>query len=189
MPLENILQSIEQRKATEMERITASFEVQMRDLEKITKKKIQEIVNDSARQSAEECRSLENKELSNAEIEARKLVWEKRAQLVEENLTKAFDFMKNVRSSKSYKKMITDMVDLARKKLGDGCTVTVNEADASLLKGVKGITVRMQDIDPYGGLIAESRDGSREMDLTVTTMMKDLRDGLSLELYERIGAK
>ncbi len=189
MPLENILQSIEQRKAAETEQIAARFEEQMRLLDKETERRIQEIAAASARQSAEECRSLENMELSNAEIEARKLVWEKRTELVEEMLAKAFDFMKEMHSSKSYKKMTTEMVSLAVKKLGEGCTVRVNGSDAPLIKGVKGVKIKAEEVDPYGGLIGESRDGSMEIDLTITTMMKDLRDSLSLELYERIGAK
>ncbi len=189
MPLENILQSIEQRKAAETERIMADFEKRRIALEKDAERKIQEIAGASARQSAEERRTLENMELSNAEIEARKILWEKKTALVEEKLTEAFDYMKDVRSSKSYKKMMTGMVGLARQKLGEGCTIMVSAADAPLIRGSRGLSVKVEEVDPYGGLIAESHDGSMEIDMTVTTMMKDLKDGLMLELYERIGAK
>ncbi len=189
MPLENILQSIEQRKEAEIERITAKYNEQASALEKETEKRIRDIASSSARRSADDCRSLENMELSNAQIEARRLIWEKRAELVELSLAKAFDLVKDIRSSKSYRKMMTEMVDLARRKLGEECTVRVSKEDISLIRSAKGVTVKTEEVDPYGGLIGESRDGSMEMDLTVTTLIRDIRDALSLELYERIGAK
>ena len=185
MPLDNILQSIERRKSDEAASIIAKYQSQKEAIEKETERKIKEIEQSAKKKEDEDSRALENRELSNAEIEARKLIWEKRSTLIEEYLTTAFESMKDVRSSSSYKKILAAMADAAQRKLGKDCRIMISQKDSKLMKGLKTIE---KDIDPYGGIIAESADGSMEMDLTVTTLIKDLRERLSLVLYERIGA-
>jgi vacuolar-type H+-ATPase subunit E/Vma4 len=185
MPLDNILQSIEQRKAEEAASITEKYRAQMETVEKEAERKIREIEQGAKRREYEDSRALENRELSNAEIEARKLIWEKRSALIEEHLTAAFESMKDIRSSSTYKKILSSMINAAHLRLGKDCKIIINPRDSKI---VKGTNIVEKDIDPYGGIIAESADGTMEMDMTVTTLMKDLRERLSLAFYERIGA-
>ncbi|MBX8643557.1 MAG: hypothetical protein KIY12_02345 [Thermoplasmata archaeon] len=184
MPLDNILQSIEQNRSEEIRKIAERFQSQKEQMEKETERKIRDTEEYWKRRISEESRSLEKRELSNAEIEARRLIWEKRSSVVEERLKDAFDFLRDLRSTSSYRKIIQSMVETARKTLGEDCHIILRPNDAKL---VKDASVEEKEIDPYGGIVAVSSDGTREMDLTITTLIKELREKLSLQLYEKIG--
>ncbi len=189
MALENILQSIEERRNGELERISREFQQKTDSLSKETEARLEALRNEFGRKTAEDCKSLENRELSNADIEARRIVRERKSELVEGSLSKAYDIMDALSSSDGYKDIVTAMVATARRVLGKDCVVKVGEKGAGFIKESRGKKVAVADVDPSGGIVAESSDGSLELDLTIGTLKRELREKLMLEIAGKLGAK
>ena len=189
MALENILQSIEERRNEEIDRIGREYGQRLDALEKESESRIAELKSTYERRMQEDCRSLENRELSNADIESRKALRDRKYELVGANLTKAYEILDSLGSSPRYGEIVSDMVATAKKLLGKNCTIRIGENGASLIKETKGNRIIVDDVDPSGGLVAESSDGSMQLDLTFTTFKRELKDRLMLEIAEKFGVK
>ncbi len=189
MALENILQSIEERRDSELKRIRDDYQKKMEALSKEAEERLEILRNEYARRSAEDSRSLENRDLSNAEIEARRIVREKKSQLVDSSLGKAYEIMDGLSASPFYKAIATKMVATSRKTLGNDCVVRIGEKGAQFIKNSKGKRVVVEEVDPSGGIVAESSDGTMELDLTISTLKRELKEKLMLEIAEKLGAK
>lgn len=189
MALENILQSIEERRNAELDRIGRDYKQRLDALETETESRIAGLKSTYERRTVEDSRSLENRELSNADIEARKVLRGRKSELVEANLVKAYDFLDSLGSSASYGKIVSEMVATAKRLLGKNCTIRIGEKGAALVKESKGNKIVIDDVDPYGGLVAESSDGAMQLDLTFTTLKRELKERLMLEIAGKPGAK
>ncbi len=189
MALENILQSIEERRDSELKRIADEYKAKVEAAVSETQARLRTLQNEFERKTAEDSRSLENRELSNADIEAKRALRDKKSQLVDASLSKAFEIMDNMSNSPDYKDVILQMVATARKLLGNDCTIRVGEKGAHFIKNSKGKKVTVEEVDPSGGLVAESSDGTMELDLTVSTLKKELKERLMLEIASKFGAK
>lgn len=189
MALENILQSIEERRNSELDRISREYEGRMSSLASDSAARLEALKAEFARRTAEDCKSLENRELSNADIEAKRMLRERKSQLIEVSLGSAYKIMDDLNSSSAYASIVEEMVDAAKRILGKEFRIRVGQAGASLIKETKGRKVSVEDVDPHGGLIAESPDGTMELDFTVATLKRELKDRIMLEIAERFGAK
>ena len=125
MALENILQSIEERRDSELKRIADEYNAKVEAAVSETQARLRTLQNEFERKTAEDSRSLENRELSNADIEAKKALRDKRSQLVDAGLSKAYEIMDNLSNSPEYKDVVLQMVTTARKLLGSDCTIRV----------------------------------------------------------------
>jgi V/A-type H+-transporting ATPase subunit E len=189
MALENILQSIEERRNRELERISRDYMQRIEHIEKETQQRLDALQNEYRRKTAEDSKSLENRELSNADIEARRIVRERRSQLVEASLGKAYEIMDGLSASSDYKDIVDQMVKTSRNMLGKDCVIRIGESGAQFIKEGRGKKVVVEEVDPLGGLIADSSDGTMELDLTFTTLKKELKDRLMLEIAAKFGAE
>lgn len=186
MALENILRSIEERRNAELDRISSDYRQRLETLQRETETKLEALRSGYEKRTAEDCKSLENRERSNADIEARRIVRDTKSGLVEENLARAFGIMEGLGGSSSYKAVLEEMASTARRMLGKDCKISVGEGGQELLKG-KNITA--ENVDPFGGIVAESADGTMELDLTISTLKRELKDRIMLEIAEKFGAK
>ena len=187
MSLENIIREVEERKKKEMSRISAEYDARKQSLESETEKEISKIKADFDHRTQEESKSIEKRELDAARMEAKKILREKATELIELNLGKSMTFLNSIREYKGYDRILKEMAETSKKALGKGCTIRVASRDAGLLGDVKGIKVVEEEIDPFGGIIAESEDGTREMNLTVTTLSREIKEAVAVELSQRIG--
>ena len=107
--------------------------------------------------------------------------------LIEEAMGKATIYLKELRNSKDYKDIIARMVAAARHSLGGKITVRVSARDSSLIPQSKDLVIKEEEVDPYGGIIAQSSDGSMQVDLTLTSIMQDIREKLISRISEHLG--
>lgn len=189
MPLEEILKSIEERLSTEKAAISKEYADRMAELERKTQSEIERIEREYRERADREIRALESREISAAEIEARRLVRDRKGELIRERVSEAFELIDSLPSDKEYPEILHQMVTLAKKMLGKNCTVHVKQGEAKLISSIKGIKVEEQDIDPHGGVLCISHDGQRELDLTLTTVKKDLAEAITLAVSERMGGE
>ncbi len=184
MSLENIIQEIENRKAVEINKIADEYTKKINDVMVQKEKKINEIKDLYSRKKSEEALSIEKRELDAAEFEAKKIVRDKVAELINANVDKGVIILENLRNTEEYKEILNKMIQVSKKLLGTNCTVRVNPADTNLITD-SSVTIVKDNVDKYGGIIAESED--KEVDLTISSIIKNLRERIAMELSNIVG--
>lgn len=186
MSLEEILQDIELRGKQELQELTLYYEQKLKELESKQTAALK-VQNDKIRKaSEEEKRTAERTIISSAEMEALNTVRGKEGVLIEEAVQKAELYLKNIKDRKEYPETLSKMVEIARRVLGKDCRIYASKQDAATIKAADSRIIE-KDVDPFGGIMAESADGARELDLTVSAIVSEIREKLVSKLFESIG--
>lgn len=187
MSLENIIKEVDSRKQREIEKIRAEYEARRKSIQSQTEKEISSILAQFQTKTEEDSKTLEKREIDAANMDVRRLLMNKKNTLIEESLEKSTYFLRNLRNNKDYGKILKTMVNLSKGLLGKDCIAKVNPEDKGFVEDVTGVKIKTEKIDPYGGVVAISADGTREVNLTISSIIDDLREQISIELYEKIG--
>ncbi len=186
MSLEEILRDIELRGKQELDELKLYYEKKIADLQAKQDRAIS-AQNEKIRKSTDdEKRSAERTIISSAEMEALNILRSREGILVEEAASKAELYLKNMRDRKDYSEILAKMVDISRKTLGNDCRIFVSKEDSSKVTA-DGSKVVVKEVDPFGGIKAESSDGSRELDLTVSAIVSELREKITSQFYQYLG--
>lgn len=186
MSLEEILKDIELRGENELKELNSYYEKKLSDLQAKQDVAIKSQNEKIKKSSEEERRTAERTIISSAEMEALNTVRSRESQLISEAAEKAELYLKNIRSRKDYPEVLSRMVQVAQKTLGEDCTIYAAKSDAATVNRGKSKVVE-KEVDPFGGIVAESSDGSRELDLTITAVISEIREKLVSRLYEYLG--
>ena len=187
MTLEDILKDIESRGDGELKTLSDYYEQKISEIRKKQDLAIRNLQEKYEKLTEEEVRSVERTTISSGEMEALKIVRSRESSLIEEAMGKATIYLKELRNSKDYKDIIARMVAAARHSLGGKITVRVSARDSSLIPQSKDLVIKEEEVDPYGGIIAQSSDGSMQVDLTLTSIMQDIREKLISRISEHLG--
>src|SRR5207249_8186414 len=76
------------------------------------------------------------------------------------------------------------MINTSKKKLGQSIVVHCREEDKTLLKDL-GVTAG-KSIKTLGGIIAENKEGTKELDLTFEELLRTHEDQIKSFLSERM---
>lgn len=186
MSLEEILKDIELRGKQELKELMLYYEKRLNDLEAKQSAALK-VQNDKIiKASEEERRTAERTIVSSAEMEALNTVRGKEGALMEEAAGKAELYLKNMKERREYPEILSKMVEIAHGTLGRDCKILASKNDAEIIKAGDS-KVQVKDIDPYGGIIAESSDGSRELDLTISAIISEIREKLVSQLHGYLG--
>jgi len=82
-----------------------------------------------------------------------------------------------------YKKTLETMVKTSTKKLDQNITVHCREEDRTVLKEM-GVIIG-SSIQTLGGIVAENKDGTKELDLTFEELLRTREDEVKGFLTER----
>lgn len=155
------LQSIEAARATEAARITAH-----RDGE------IAALRAESVRLTEAEAARERAQRLAAAKLKARKLLYEAREARLEQAIQETRDLLRKYADSDEYPATLQRMVDVATDRLGMQVRVRGRSADASALAKVAGKAVDATPLSILGGLVAETPDGSRRLNLSFDELLR-----------------
>lgn len=186
MSLEDILKDIELRGKQELQQLTLYYEKKLKDLEAKQSAALKEQSDKINKAVEEERRTTERTIVSSAEMEALNVVRTREGALIDEAMGKAEIYLRNMRERKEYPDILGKMVEIAQRTLGRDCRIIASSEDAALLKA-NGSTILKKEVDTYGGIKAESSDGSRELDLTVSAILSEIREKLIAQFYEHLG--
>ncbi|MEM3852082.1 MAG: V-type ATP synthase subunit E family protein [Methanomassiliicoccales archaeon] len=187
MPLENILETIEQNKKAELQRIEEEYAARFQAVDMESEEEIKRLLAEYASKRQSETNAIESSGISAAEIEARSILRDRKGALIEEGLNQAFNTLEDLPGTDEYGSILEEMVACAKRLLGRNCIIRARKADLPLLEGKKGIKVVEEEVDPYGGILCTSSDGTKEVDLTISTLKNELREALALAISERLG--
>ena len=186
MPLEDILQEVEKRKDQEIKKISEEYETKIGSVNSEVEEELQRLEAYYSRKLEEDSRALREREVELAKMEAKGLEREKISQLMNNALQRADFFLRNIADTREYSQILRKMVNLSMEILGENCIVHARKADLSFLQDMNRIRIAKDHIKEPG-IIAESSDGNRELDLTIGTVMDDLREKISLEFVKHLG--
>ncbi|MGI0065901.1 MAG: V-type ATP synthase subunit E, partial [Nitrosotalea sp.] len=163
MSIETFIQEIETRKRKEIEDLEKDLQENKSRLQtemNHTLKEIQERFSTEAKVKSEreQARIIEA-----SKLQAKKIMFD----AINANMQSAFTIIQkeieNYTNSPQYKKSLETMVSNSKKKLGQNIIVHCREEDKSILKEL-GVTTS-KSIKTLGGIIAENKEGTRELDL------------------------
>lgn len=186
MPLEDILQEVEKRKEQEIRKISDEYKSKIDSANSEVENQLRKLEAKYAKKTEDDSRGLRERELELAKMEAKGLEREKVSQLMNNALQRADFFMKNIAETEQYKAILKKMVNLSLEVLGPNCIVSARKEDLSFLQDMNRIRIAKTYIKEPG-IIVESSDGSRELDLRINTIMEDLKERISLELVKHLG--
>lgn len=184
MSIETFLLEIENRKKREIESLDKDLAEKKSKLQReldLTIKEIQEkFANEAKVKSEREYARI----IEASKLQAKKIMFD----AVNENMQSAFDVIKkeieNYAKGPQYKKALETMVNSAKKKLGQNIVVQCRDEDKQALKDM-GITVG-KSIKTLGGIVAENKEGTKELDLTFDELLRTHEDQIKSFLSERM---
>ncbi|HKU32390.1 MAG TPA: V-type ATP synthase subunit E family protein [Candidatus Nitrosotalea sp.] len=184
MSIETFLLEIENRKKKELDSLDKDLAEKKSKLQTeldITLKEIQEkFANEAKVKSEREYARI----IEASKLQAKKIMFD----AINENMQSAFDTIKkeieNYTAGTQYKKALETMVNSSKKKLGQNIVVHCRDEDKAALKDM-GITIG-KSIKTLGGIVAENKEGTKELDLTFDELLRTHEDQIKSFLSERM---
>lgn len=184
MSIETFLLEIENRKKKEIESLEKDLAEKKSKLQtemNITVKEIQEkFANESKIKAEREYARI----IEAGKLQAKKIMFD----AINANMQSAFTVIEKeietYTKSPQYKKALETMVNSSKKKLGQNIVVHCRDEDKSSLKDL-GVTIG-KSIKTLGGIVAENKEGTKELDLTFEELLRIHEDRIKSFLSERM---
>jgi vacuolar-type H+-ATPase subunit E/Vma4 len=164
------LQSIVEHQAAETARIVGERDA-----------KVEEIRSQAARATELEVQRERAQRIAAAKLRSRKQLYEAREQRLESAIGETRDLLRNFTSSSAYPGVLRRMWTVANEELGKPVRVSGRAEDAGLLSKVAGKSFDPTPQPILGGLIAETPDGTRRLNLSFDELLR-LREDRVREL-------
>jgi len=110
--------------------------------------------------------------LASAKLQSRKLVYEAEETRMTSALGQTRELLENFTDSDEYPKVLKRMIGYATDVLGKSAKVSGRPADAALLKKLAGAGFDPTAQPILGGLVAESADGARRLNLSFDELLR-----------------
>lgn len=184
MSIETFIQEIENRKRKEIETLDNDIQEKKSKLQNETSATLKEIQERFAKEAKVKSEREQARIIESAKLQAKKIMFD----AINANMQSAFAVItkeiENYTKSPQYKKALETMIASAKKKLGQNIIVHCREEDKSILKEL-GITTS-KSIKTLGGIIAENKEGTRELDLTFDELLRTNEDQVKSFLSEKM---
>ena len=181
MALEDLVEEIRRRGEAEIEKIRSSRSTDEARLRKEREAKLAEIRTQTAKLAEIEAARERAQRLAAAKLKSRKLLYEAREQRLENAVTETRRLLEEFTESREYEAVLRQMVDAAGRSLGKQLRVSGRAQDASRLAKVAGRAFDPTPQPILGGIVAETNDGSRRLNLSFDELLR-LREDRVREL-------
>jgi V/A-type H+-transporting ATPase subunit E len=114
--------------------------------------------------------------LAAAKLEARKKLFEAREELIEARLGEVQQALSRFTQSADYPKVLGRMYAQALQQLGKGVQVSGRVEDAAALQALAGKDHLATPVPILGGLVAETTNGDRRLNLSLDELLRLRRD-------------
>ena len=184
MSIETFVHEIENREKKDIENLDAELaqkKVALQNKRDITIRETQERASREAKTKSErEAARL----IEAARLQAKKILFD----AINTNLGSAFDVikqeLKNYTKTLQYKKTLEEMVNSAKKKIDQNVVIHCRDEDNSFLKNM-GVIIG-SSIQTLGGIVAENKEGTKELDLTFEELLRTHEDEVKGLILERM---
>lgn len=184
MSIETFLLEIENRKKREIESLEKDLAQKKSKLESQTNVTVKEIQDKFANEAKIKSERQYARIIEAAKLQAKKIMFD----AINANMQSSFTVIKQeietFTKTPQYKKALETMINSAKKKLGQGIIVHCKDEDKPYLKDM-GITIG-SSIKTLGGIVAENKEGTKELDLTFEELLRTHEDLIKSFLSERM---
>jgi len=184
MSIETFIQEIENRKQKEIEGLEKDLAEKKSKLQSEMTNTIKEIQERFSAEAKIKSEREQARIIEASKLQAKKIMFD----AINVNMQSAFAVIQqeieNYTRSPQYKKSLETMVSNSKKKLGQDIIVHCREEDKSILKEL-GVTTS-KSIKTLGGIIAENKEGTRELDLTFEELLRTNEDQVKSFLSEKM---
>ncbi|MGC8687526.1 MAG: V-type ATP synthase subunit E [Candidatus Micrarchaeia archaeon] len=180
MGFEEVLRSIREKAESETNAIIEQAESESASiLEDANAKASAYIALMDSRAKSDSARLIASTE-SRANIEAKHLIDKEVNQKLADAMAMLQAYLQEYSKSEEYAKLMGALSEKALKLLGE-CTIYVQKRDLKLLKGAKA-----SEESFLGGLIAVSKDGTKQVDYTLEGILSRISDSVMSKLIKEI---
>jgi vacuolar-type H+-ATPase subunit E/Vma4 len=172
MSLDRLVEEVRLRGDEELRKELERQKTEERAIETDRDKRVQ-AANEWARKRVElETARERAQRLASAKLQARKLVYEAQEKQTGASLGRVRELLADSTDSDDYSRVLKRMVAYATDSLGKPVKVLGRAEDAALLKKVAGPSFDGRAVPILGGLIAESADGARRLNLSFDELLR-----------------
>ena len=183
--LDVFIQEIENRKEQDIQILEKKLSEKKEEIRRTKETTIRELQN----QYSEEAKIKSQKEYARiveaSKLQAKKILFES----INENMDSTFDIiiqeMKGYVQKPEYKNLLKKMITFSKNTLGPDAIIHCRSNDASTLKEMN-VPIIDPPINTLGGIIAEDKQGMRELDLTFEELLRTKEDDVKGFLLERL---
>ncbi len=172
MSLESLVDEIRARGQAELGSIEVARTAAAAKIAADRDAEITALQGDAARLAEAEGSRERAQRIAAAKLKARKLLYEAREARLEQAIQETRKLLQNYADSDEYPATLKRMYDLATTRLGKQVRVMGRAADASRLAKVAGKSVDPTPLPILGGLVAETPDGTRRLNLSFDELLR-----------------
>jgi vacuolar-type H+-ATPase subunit E/Vma4 len=172
MSLESLVEEIRQHAETELR---ATLDQQKSEAARILAdrdRRVAEIRAASQRATEMDVARERAQRVAAAKLQARKLLYEAREKRLEDGLRETRSLLAQYTASPAYPAVLKRMVDVANRSLGRQLRISGRAEDSSVLARVAGKSFDPTPQPIVGGLIAETTDKSRRLNLSFDELLR-----------------
>jgi len=181
MSLESLVEEIRRRGEADLAAIIARRDAETAKILSETDRQLEEVRSESARATDAEVARERAQRLAAAKLQARKLLYESREKRLVSALGETRTLLQEYTRSAQYPAVLKQMVAAATESLGKQIRISGRGEDASLLAKVAGKSFDPTPQPILGGLVAETPDGGRRLNLSFDELLR-LREDRVREL-------
>jgi len=168
---ETFLREIENRKRRELESLDRELAEKKEVLLNDRNARVHELQERYKREARLKSEREATRIVEAARLQAKRIIYE----AMDTNSDSAFGVirqeLKNYTKNAQYKNTLEEMINVAKKRLGQDLLVHCREEDRHLLKDM-GVTVSNDPIQTLGGIIVENKEGTMELDFTFEELLR-----------------
>lgn len=184
MSLEDILKDISDKAEEELKRIKKECEEDLKNIEKDKEAQLQAI-NEKYRQIRIDTENMMRKRYEDElKIEQNNIKMQFENRMLDEFWNRANTLMVKIRETKSYEDIIRKELSLGKKFLKKSMKVKCSEKDVDLVKKIDGTLDIMKMSGDFAGIICESDDGKVSYDMTISSILRDLKESINMEILK-----
>jgi vacuolar-type H+-ATPase subunit E/Vma4 len=175
MSLQNVKEEIVSQASQEAEKVLDQARQDASEVSQKAKLEVSDYKKQAEENFAKMQEATERKMLAAARFDAQRLIMNSKKELVDEVIENVKKNLANLTKT-DRKKFLQGLLVKAKKEI-DVSVVRVNKNDTSLITGVKTSNTNIS-----GGLIAENKEGTISVDLSVEELLETAKSDLVVEL-------
>jgi len=181
MSLENLVEEIRRRGEADLASLTASRDAEIAKILAERDRQVVELRAENARATDVEIAHERAQQLAAAKLQARKMLYEAREKRLVSAIGETKNLLQEYTRSAQYPNVLKRMMAAATDTLGRQVRILGRGEDAALLAKVAGKSFDPAPQPILGGLVAETPDGSRRLNLSFDELLR-LREDRVREL-------
>jgi V/A-type H+/Na+-transporting ATPase subunit E len=181
MTLESLVDEIRRRGEAELAALEAAEAEAEHKVADDRDRRVAQLRADTTKAAEVEASRERAQRIAAAKLQARKLLYEAREQRLGKAIEETRGLLKEYASSPAYPATLERMVDVATARLGKPLRVMGRAEDASRLSKIAGKSFDPTAQPILGGLVAETADGNRRLNLSFDELLR-LREDKVREL-------